>query len=99
MELATPEVVTPARAVLRGHVAITLPMLLAGAMIFFGGKRLGLDPRIALLLAGAVGWAYWALMMRWWRRWVAATGADPAAVQRLATLTLLAWPGKAFELD
>src|SRR3989442_15569113 len=94
--MSTAEVpVSTARALIRGHLTITLPsfaivVLSAGAgTLFFG---------LAGALTGAVvggfllGWPVWAWTVRRWRRWAGAHVVPSANLERAAVLTGLVGP-------
>ena len=85
---------SPARAVLAGHLVVTVPVLaIIGAITWLGRSRFGPDRTgLALLVGGAVAWLWWSFAVPRWRHWAHRRGADPAAVQRLGVRTGLVWP-------
>jgi hypothetical protein len=89
---------SPARAVLVGHLLVTVPALvIVGGAIWFARIRLGADRTgPALLLGCAVAWLWWSCAIPWWRQWAHRRGADRDAVQRLGVRTGLVWPKGSF---
>jgi hypothetical protein len=87
------------RAILIGHLVITLPVL----AIFVGAMRLGQailgDGWFLLVLVGfGVSWLWWSVVAPRWRQWALDRGAPPDELQRLAAANRLLWrKGSAFE--
>jgi hypothetical protein len=83
-----------ARAVLIGHLVVTVPVLaIIGAITWLARSRFGPDRTgMALLVGAAIAWLWWSFAIPRWRRWAHGRGADPAAVQRLGARTGLVWP-------
>jgi len=86
---------TGSRAILVGHLRVTLPVLVvifAGVVFgrWFGSARLG-------GLAGvAVGWVTWSFLVPRWRDWVQDQGLAPEDVQSRAVRSGLLWPKGSF---
>jgi len=85
---------SPMRAVLTGHLLITVPVLtIIGTITWLGRVQFGPDRTGLALLAGSVlAWLWWSFAVPRWRRWAHSRGADPAAVQRWGVRTGLLWP-------
>lgn len=92
--------VTPAHAVARGHLTVTLPVLV---IIMLGGVIGSLisDARgflFGLIVGAVLAWPCWSFLVPRWRDWVEDEGLDPGEVQPLAVSTGLLWPrGSLFE--
>ena len=85
------------RAVLVGHLVVTLPVLLLIALFALVGSALD-RAAVGMLLGALVGWVVWSFLVPRWRDWVAGTDAPRAEVQRLAQATGLVWrQGSLFE--
>jgi len=86
---------TAGRAVVIGHLRVTLVVLLviaAGGLI---GRANGY--RNPGLLAGCgLAWLWWSWQVPRWRDWVVDRGAPIGEVQRLAVRTALLWPKGSF---
>ena len=86
-------------AVIRGHLVVTVPVLLIllsapllGYLLFgFLGLGLGFPGFVA-------AWLWWSFTVPRWRRWALRRGADPDRTQRLGELSGLVWP-KGFFLE
>jgi hypothetical protein len=93
--------VTVLKAILVGHLCITLPALIFIACGYAVSTLVGSDKRTLLLgvtAGAAVGWLWWSLVVPRWRRWAHGRGVDPDALQKAAAATLLVWPrGWVFE--
>jgi hypothetical protein len=85
---------SPTRAVLAGHLVVTIPVLaIIASITWFGRAQFGPGRTgLALLAGSAVAWLWWSFATPRWRRWAHSRGADPAAVQRLGAWTGLVWP-------
>lgn len=87
--------VTPSRAILLGHVTVTLPALIVvailagvGALLFGAPGALG----GTLLGSCVLGWPIWAWAIRRWRLNTAARVTDARQLERLAVATGLTGP-------
>lgn len=86
-------------AVLVGHLAINLPVLL----IMFGFTVIGLfffqNLLLLFFLTGiALAWFWWSFTVPQWRRWALEQNVPEAELQKWATYTGLTWPkGSIFE--
>ena|SRR6266487_6194997 len=92
--------ITPAHAVARGHLRVTLPVLVIIALGGLIGRYI--SGRSGLLLGLVIGavfaWPCWSFLVPRWRDWVEDEGLDPDEVQPLAVRTGLLWPkGSLFE--
>jgi len=85
----SPGILRPLRAVVTGHLLITLPVL-----TIIGILALGLRSQVGrwgLVVGAAVAWVWWSVSVPRWRRWALRNGADPALLQDLAQRTGLVW--------
>lgn len=88
---------TATRAVLVGHLVVTLPTLLAIAIAAALGAAFN-HVALGLIVGSVIGWIVWAFLVPPWRDWVSGTNAPMAEVQKLAQRTGLIWrQGSAFE--
>jgi hypothetical protein len=92
--------VSPFRAVVHGHLIVTLPVV--GVIMLFGfiGWLLnGVGALfIGLIVGSVIAWPCWSFLMPRWRDWVEDAGLTGDDVQRLAVNTFLLWPkGSLFE--
>jgi hypothetical protein len=82
------------QALWRGHLTVTLPVLVIVALCggvgraAFGAAGLALG----LLLGAVVAWPCWSFMVPRWRDWVEDQGIAPDEVQDGAVRTGLVWP-------
>jgi hypothetical protein len=101
---------TPAQAVLYGHLTVTLPALLiqAGVTIALAAVALiavtmkvfwvfTFGCVIALAAGLCAGWTWWSAGIRRWRKWIEANSADSQQVEALAVRTGLVWRNRRFE--
>ena len=109
--LAPGQSVTPGQAVRRGHVIVTLPVLLIMATLWAGIYAVlkllwpaSLEDVSPLTLAlftvvpPGVAWLWWSFTVPRWRSWIQEVGADNDETQRLAQMTGLVWrKGHPFE--
>jgi hypothetical protein len=82
---------TPARAVLIGHMWINVPvigMVVIGALL---ATFLGAPPPLGGFAGIVLGWLWWSLMVPRWRAWALRRNVDAAALQRLGERTFLLW--------
>ena len=86
--------VSPAQAVVRGHLVISLPVLvIMGLSHLLGRITVGRDKALLCLGAGTVaGYLWWSIMVPQWRKWAKSHGAEEERTQRLAEWTGLVWP-------
>jgi hypothetical protein len=94
---------TPVKAVLLGHVFVTLPVLLligTGAVIvgLISNHSSGPLPfsLLGVLGGAAVGWIWWSATVPLWREWAKHNGADEERTQLLAQRSGLVWPRGSF---
>jgi hypothetical protein len=99
---------TASAVVLRGHLIVTLPILLLTAIsaeafsFFIGPPATGAGAAARFLylmrmpagalIGSAAGWMWWSYAIPRWRMWWLEIGADEEQVQSLAQRTLLIWP-------
>jgi hypothetical protein len=100
---------SPAKAVLVGHLVVNVPVLVIIALVglvgdvligshLAWGTSLPIGWVVGLLAGCAVAWLWWSWSVPRWRRWALRRGAAPDQLQRLAAATLLVWPkGSIFE--
>jgi hypothetical protein len=91
---------SPLRAVVRGHLTVTLPVLIVIALCGLIGWFLnGAGALLMGIFVGSIiAWPFWSFLMPRWRDWVEDSGLTGDEVQRLALLTFLLWPkGSLFE--
>ena len=85
---------TPKRAVLLGHLVVSLPvfvMMILGVSI--GYLLAGEEWAVVGLPIGFIGaWLWWSMSIPRWREWAKLRGADEDRTQLLAERTLLVWP-------
>lgn len=92
--------VTPLRAVMQGHLMVTLPVVgIIGLCGFIGWLLHGGDALfIGIVVGSAIAWPFWSFLIPRWRDWVEDSGLTGDDVQSLAVLTFLLWPkGSLFE--
>ena len=85
----------PGRAVLVGHLMVTMPAFVAIGAGVGVGWILGFD-LMAWLIGGVLGWGTWSVLVPRWRDWVCRHRVDLDAVQRLARWTGLLWARGSF---
>ena len=86
---------TASRAVLVGHLRVTLPVL----VVIFAGVALGRccgSARLGGLGGFAVGWLTWSFLVPRWRDWVEDQGIAPEDVESRAVRSGLLWPRGSF---
>lgn len=101
------EPLSPAQAVLRGHLIATLPALLLLLAVFLLFARWIAQPmhppspsfrayfeRLGIVSLGALltGWLWWSAAILRWRLWAKSHGADAEEIRKLGERTLLLWP-------
>ena len=88
----------PILAVARGHLTVTLPVVVVIVLAGFIGKSLagtgGL--LIGIVIGAVVAWPCWSFLLPRWRDWVEGKGLAPEDVQSLAASTGLLWPRGSF---
>jgi len=87
--------VTPRQALARGHLTVTLPVVLIMIAVvlvlrIFLGSNVGLV--VGLFAGPGTAWIWWSFMVPRWRDWVIDNGLRAEDVQRAAKLTGLVWP-------
>jgi hypothetical protein len=89
----------PVKAVVIGHLFITVPVLIIIIASFIGGPLLYGGSRWLYLLGGSlIAWLFWAIAIPQWRKWVVAQNTDYEKVKELAVKTGLIWKeGSIFE--
>jgi hypothetical protein len=85
-------------AVARGHLTVTLPVVVVIAVAGFIGRLLaGTGGMLIGIILGAVlAWPCWSFLVPRWRDWVEEKGLVPEDVQALAASTGLVWPRGSF---
>ena len=84
---------TPQQAVLRGHLTVSLPVVLVTALVAaFARWYMGWNWFGALILGVVASWPVWAFLVPRWRDWVEESGLKGSEVQGLAVGTGLIWP-------
>lgn len=92
-----PQQLSAAKAVVVGHLVVTVPVLLVIAVAAVVGRTSG-HATAGLVVGCLVGWVLWSFLVPRWRDWVSTTSAPAGEVQRLAQLTGLVWrQGSALE--
>jgi hypothetical protein len=81
-------------AVVLGHLAVTLPVLVMIVGSYFVGYALfGLLGALCSIVIGTtLAWLWWSAVVPRWREWAKDRGADPDQTQSLAQRTGLVWP-------
>lgn len=89
---------SPILAVARGHLTVTLPVVVVITLAGFIGKLLaGTGGMLLGIIIGAgLAWPCWSFLVPRWRDWVEEKGLAPEDVQALATATGLLWPRGSF---
>jgi hypothetical protein len=100
---------SPAKAVVVGHLVVNVPVIVIIALVglvgdvLIGsrqawGMSLPIGWVVGLLGGCGVAWLWWSWSVPRWRRWAIRRGAAPEQLQRLAAATWLVWPkGSIFE--
>jgi len=85
------------RAVIVGHLTLTVPVIAAILLVPFLGLRMfGPSLFVYYVLAGiALGWQRHEAALPSWKRWLARSGVQDEKVELLVRRTGLAWPGEA----
>ena len=85
------------RAVVVGHVTLTVPAIAAILLVPFLGLRMfGPFLLVYYVLAGmTVGWQWYSVALPGWKRWLARKGVQEEEVEHLAHHAGLTWPGGA----
>ncbi|PYS66815.1 MAG: hypothetical protein DMF69_24970 [Acidobacteria bacterium] len=88
----------PILAVARGHLTVTLPVIVVIVLGGFIGRLFaGRGGVLAGIVIGAlVGWPCWSFLISRWRDWVEDRGLAPEDVQSLAASSFLLWPQGSF---
>ena len=89
---------TPGRAVMFGHLVVTVPVLAIMALAYAIGA-ISVGPMKAIFcvpLGCAVAWVWWSATVPRWRQWAKDQGADEVQTQHLAQVTGLVWPKGCF---
>ena len=84
---------SPILAVARGHLTVTLPVVVVIVVVGFIGRLLaGTGGLLIGIMVGAViAWPCWSFLLPRWRDWVEQKGLAPEDVQSLAASTGLLW--------
>lgn len=82
------------RAILVGHLILTLPAVAAILLAsFFGLRMFGPFLFFYYLMVGiAIGWQWYLVALPNWKKWLTGKGAQPEEVDALAHRSGLAWP-------
>ena len=85
---------TPKRAVLLGHLVISLPVvIIMGLVPLLGCILRGQNgAMIGVALGLLVAWLWWSIFVPRWREWARSRGIDEERTQSLAERSLLVWP-------
>ena len=89
---------TPKQAILRGHLTVTLPVLL----VITGGYLVGryiftpAHPWLGLVCGAGLAWPVWSFLVPRWRDWAQDSGVNPADIQDMAVRSGLLWPTGSF---
>ncbi len=89
---------SPVLAVARGHLTVTLPVVVIIVMGGFTGWLFA-GPGgvlIGIIIGALVAWPCWSFLLPRWRDWVEEKGLTPGDVQSLAASTGLLWPQGSF---
>ncbi|MBV8757600.1 MAG: hypothetical protein JO257_10005 [Deltaproteobacteria bacterium] len=86
---------TASRAVLIGHLRVTLPVVVLCVAGIVVGRLCGAT-RLGGLGGIAVGWLAWSFLVPRWRDWVEDQGLAPDDVYPLALRSYLVWPRGSF---
>jgi hypothetical protein len=90
---SAPSGLTAGKAVLFGHLFITIPVLVIMLSFFFFGRAFASTLSYLLLLVGFIlGWLWWSFTVPRWRRWALRNGAPADRLHKLAVATGLVWP-------
>lgn len=83
--------ISSARLLLHGWAVVNLPVTVL--ILFFFPALLSWDVPYWFALAGgaAVGWAYWAVAVKYWIRWSYRKGATAARIYSIGKPGLLVW--------
>jgi hypothetical protein len=85
------------RAILVGHLTLTVPAAAAILIApFFGLRMFGPSLFFYYLMVGiAIGWQWYLVALPNWKKWLTGKGAQPEEVDTLAHSSGLAWPADA----
>lgn len=85
------------RAILVGHVTLTVPAVAAILLApFFGLRIFGPFLFLYYVMAGiAIGWQWHLVALSNWKKWLTGKGVEPEEVDALARRSRLAWPADA----
>ncbi len=87
------QMLSPWVAVRRGHLFVTLPIVVIIGVAYFATRSI-LGPShdvVGFVVGFILAWAYWSFSIPKWRDWLGEQNCDEAAVQRLAQATGLVW--------
>jgi hypothetical protein len=89
---------SPFLAVARGHLTVTLPVVVVIALAGFISRLLAGTGGmlIGIIIGAALAWPCWSFLVPRWRDWVEEKGLAPEDVQSLAASTSLLWPKGSF---
>ena len=100
VENSSKSALTPERAVLLGHLVVSLPLVSIIGLGYLLGYLLG-GPgwaTIGLFLGVIPAWLWWSISVPRWREWAKHRGADEERTQFLGQQSGLVWPkGSIFE--
>jgi membrane protease YdiL (CAAX protease family) len=87
------------RAILLGHLIISIPVLMIIIGFAIGGLIISLKFALIFLVIGFIlAWLWWAFMVPRWRQWALDQEVPAERLQSLAVVTGLVWPkGSIFE--
>jgi hypothetical protein len=89
---------SPAKAVLFGHLFVNVPVLaIMGFGFLLGYLDKGLvTADVCLLVSVLPAWLWWSITVPRWREWTKRKGAEEYRTQILAERTGLVWPKGSF---
>ena len=89
---------SPILAVARGHLTVTLPVLVVIVLCGFIGRLIAGPGAVlvGIVIGGLVAWPCWSFLISRWRDWVEDKGLAPEDVQSLAASSGLLWPQGSF---
>jgi hypothetical protein len=89
---------SPILAVARGHLTVTLPVVVVIVLAGFIGRLWASTGGllIGIIIGAVIAWPCWSFLVPRWRDWVEEKGLAPDDVQFLAASTGLLWPRRSF---
>jgi len=89
---------SPILAVIRGHLTVTVPVLMTIVLAACIGYLVSGRPGtlLGIVIGAILAWPVWSFLVPQWRDWVESQGLAPEDVQGLAAATGLVWPRGSF---